>query len=487
MGGQDMEEEKGKCKYEYGEGYGKEKCQHPVFENDLCIFHLPKEDKYEETKQKKFYSFLKEMNNSTNIPYLDFRGIKLQNIDISRDKMVMLLGSKAIIKQIDFGKAEIDNLDCRGMEFKNAIFWKSSIREARFQSCKFGKAFFEGAVFQYAGFGGTVFEKANFSETTWRLAIFSKAKFVKANFNSAKCEQGYLGEMSFSHSRFGDVNFINTYFTNSLNFTRAEVFGKVLFEGRDGRGCFANSCVFNDMSFKDDGKIVFDKTNLYSSVFYDTDLSRLEFKDVTWYVPAKQWPKRQASLRIEFEPLFLKDCDIKQDYSKIGDNYRQLVLNYERKREFLVAEQFHIGEMEIRRKQKGERIKSPFWRILREWFNEYNLYRILNNYGTSYWQAFWVQLAMFAVFSGIFLLSGFDVVGERTVNYNFGWGAPSWLEIWHDLKEAIRFTLSILPFQRSMRYEPYGILTEIYKVLAVLVFSSQFALLLLAVRRRFKR
>ncbi|MCE5271312.1 hypothetical protein LLH00_08500, partial [bacterium] len=171
------------------------------------------------------------------------------------------------------------------------------------------------------------------------------------------------------------------------------------------------------------------------------------------------------------------------DYTKIAENYSQLVINYERKRDFPSAEQFHIGEMECRRKQKGEKVKSPFWRKLREWCNEYNLYRILNNYGTSYWQAFWVLLCMFLAFSGIFLMSGFEVVGEKPVNYNWGWGLPSWV----DFKEALRFTLSILPFQRSMRYEPYGLLTEIWKVAAVLVFSSQFALLLLAVRRRFKR
>ena len=79
------------------------------------------------------------------------------------------------------------------------------------------------------------------------------------------------------------------------------------------------------------------------------------------------------------------------------------MLNYERKRDYETAESFHIGEMEMRRKKRGR-------------LNVYSFYRLLSNYGTSYWQGFNILVLMLLLFSGIFLLTGFKP-SNRNIGY----------------------------------------------------------------------
>ena len=313
---------------------------------------------------------------------------------------------------------------------------------------------------------------------------FSGAEFdvKKTSFSIARFQQNihFVGTIFYQQANFGGTifekrtDYSQAVFHETAYFSCATISGECKFDGKGAEGTFLSDCDFTEIKFGERGKLIFEKVNLSKASFLDTDLTNVVFRDVTWYKPPKdKWykllfkPKRECALWDEFKPL---KKDEQRDYSKIAENYSQLVINYEKKRDFPTAEQFHIGEMECRRKQIGG-------------FNEYSLYKWLSNYGTSYWQAFFVLIFMLFAATGVFLISGFKVVEGRTINYNWGWGIASWV----DIKEAFRFTLSILPFQRGMHYEPYVLWTEIWKVVAVLVFSSQFALVLLAVRRRFKR
>ena len=58
--------------------------------------------------------------------------------------------------------------------------------------------------------------------------------------------------------------------------------------------------------------------------------------------------------------LNCSSVDLIKEADEIAENYRQLVLNYEHKRDYDTAEDFHVGEMEMRRKKKGVKEKWPW-------------------------------------------------------------------------------------------------------------------------------
>jgi len=204
--------------------------------------------------------------------------------------------------------------------------------------------------------------------------------------------------------------------------------------------------------------------------------------------------RKQHALWDEFRPL--EDWEAGREYGKIAENYSQLVINYERKRDFETAEDFHVGEMEMRRKRKGLRAKRGWKRVIREWLNSYSVYRILNNYGTSYWQGVLVLVGMILIFSLAFLFSGFEPTKEyledsyRVINYDLTLDSSRWTPLTQSLSDywkAILFTLSIMTFQRERFFEPVGDLSRLWLFISVFGLTTQLAMVVLAVRRRFKR
>jgi hypothetical protein len=198
------------------------------------------------------------------------------------------------------------------------------------------------------------------------------------------------------------------------------------------------------------------------------------------------------------------------DYEKVAENYRQLVLNHEAKRDFDTAEDFHIGEMEMRRKKKrkpaedkaaeaesrGVKMLWHWWGTIREWTNGYSIYKLLSNYGTSYLQGFLVLGVLLALFSGIFLFTGLRPSKEHVgslpaIDYELclhtACQHTSWQQKVSDYASAFLFTLSLLTFQKERPYEPANRWTQFWVYIAVFLLTGQTALVLFAIRRRFKR
>jgi len=119
----------------------------------------------------------------------------------------------------------------------------------------------------------------------------------------------------------------------------------------------------------------------------------------------------------------------------------------------------------------------------------------LSHYGTNYWQAFGVLLLMLLIFSGIFMLSGFKTLTptgdiESVVNYNISFNPSNWASFGNwlsDLGQSCLFTLSILTLQKGGFYAPAGGWSQFWLFFATIAFYAQAALLLLAIRRRFKQ
>jgi uncharacterized protein YjbI with pentapeptide repeats len=200
---------------------------------------------------------------------------------------------------------------------------------------------------------------------------------------------------------------------------------------------------------------------------------------------------REAALWDEFYNVI----DISEkSYEKIAENYRQLVLNYEKRREYDVAENFHFGEMHMRRKRKEA---SRKWWMPARWINGHSIYGLSSSYGTSYRRALLIFAIIFIVISIAFQYSGYQIIDPksdavvRTIEYEVlhkqDYQTVSFRRWLTDFGQSLMYTLSLITFQKGDLYRPLGELSRLWLSLGTLVLAGQAALFFLAIRRRFKR
>jgi len=183
-----------------------------------------------------------------------------------------------------------------------------------------------------------------------------------------------------------------------------------------------------------------------------------------------------------------------KDYEKIAENYRQLVLNYEKKHDYDTAENFHFGEMHMRRKAKEA---TRRWWIPTRWVNGHSIYWLSSAYGTSYRRALLILIAIFFLIATAFLYSGFQIIDPnpgtavRTIEYGVlnkpGYQKVSFYQWLKDYGHAALYTLTTVTFQKGDYYRPLDGVSKLWLSLGTLAFAGQAALFFLAVRRRFKR
>lgn len=425
----------------------------------------------------------------------DFKRSKLENIAFFLEAKFKKKAFfyEATFKEATFDKTIFDEADFRKTTFKKGASFNESQfeKKASFREATLNEAFFYKAILNDVDFSMAKFENlAFFYETTFKKAVFAGASFKDANFGGAQ----FKNQTYFQFTTFKDATFPGATFMKRAIFSGVTFKNNALFISKGKDGCFKKECDFRQVDINKDANIVFEKTNLKKANFTDTDLELIKFRDVDWHEPQKGWPRREKALYDEFRD---PDKGEKQDYSKLAENYCQLVLNYERKRDFDSAEQFHIGEMEVRRKSIGAGAKTDTGRRFWELCNTYNVYRFLSNYGTSYWLAFsWILLFLF-LFSLSSLYTGFVQISKETdkrseiIEYNAGSDINhqpvSFCQWCADLREACSYSLSIITFQRSRFYEPEGLASRYLLSIATIFFYGQLSLLLLAIRRRFKR
>lgn len=473
-------------------------CGREIFKtDDKCVFHSFISNKNEEFL-KSLNDYLKEVEQDGRLSDYDFSGFFFLH-PVSFEQMIFS-------KPVYCFKARFDGgVNFFGTKFQDYVdFSKSTVGNVNFSECVFERtAIFSEVAFRGGvDFSNTEFkEKADFSQTgfTGYTADFERAKFYgEVNFKEAHFEPVCLfGEVifldkaefvkarfnktaSFAHATFRsrgffagakfeqEANFGWTVFEGEVSFFGVNFAQKAFFIGDNNSHCFKKECDFRLLFLSGDAKVVFEKTNLSKTRFLDTNLEGINFRDVEWCKEGK----RKSALWDEFRPIEEGE-EKERNYEKIAENYRQLVLNYESKRDFDTAEDFHVGEMEMRRKKRGPGVKWPWLRWLREQLNTYNFYRILSNYGTSYVQALIVLGIFIMFFSAIFFSVGFRPVSEGVPELNFG--------------RAILLTLSVVTFQRERFYEPIDDWGRFWLYFSVFVLTAQVALLLLAIRRRFKR
>jgi hypothetical protein len=460
-------------------------------------------------------------------------------------------------------------------------------------SCVFGGAkfvdsanFSEAVFMQDADFFGVSFSKtAEFVNTTFKQgAVFARATFaLDANFFEATFEQDagfyfatFTQEASFPNAmftrganflsatftqdaRFDDARFIRDTFFASSEFRGPAIFGGALFKELSdfSKAKFFGPVEFLRTKFPDDPRgvndkpgpvfsrtkffkpeeVVFYRTYLGQALFHFCDVTRINFSDVTWR------KRRRSGKRMAFEEeVDLEHSDAEAikptEGSRDGRNrvliaelYQQLKKNYDDRRDYWTAGDFHYGEMEMKR--LSSRRENPLLRWLKARLGLVAWYKYASEYGESYVRPAWILGLVLLAFGLSYPIAGLrydsareslpavnapaepvdadtyaegEITRQDVINasgrpevivltyrnpISISGAEQGQVGIWrgrlrlvgHSLLAAILVPL----FQRDLVYEPAYPWGRVLAVLEIALTSTLFALFLLAVRRQFRR
>lgn len=342
-------------------------CSHEVFEvsgvapsqEGFCIFHLPKIPQSGENeaqvreKLKAFQEGIDKIFKETSAAEIDFRGFNFPRFKFDED----------YIFPVDFSYCVFsDDTEFMGISFEESVLFNGTE--------------FDGNInFHYTKFKGYAgFQKARFSKNVdFHRALFhSSVSFSGAQFKTASFYEVTVGErfgddinyeeLPRPYASFADVMFVesilfdDTYFEGEAYFNGSTFQGEAHFVADKG-DVFGDYCDFRKVILTKDSNLTFFRANLSRTSFHDTNLEHIIFRDVKWASATTKWQKliRGSSYILWDEVRPLQGMRDWHDDAKTTENYRQLVTNYEGKRDYNAAEYFHVGEMEMQRKEVGER------------------------------------------------------------------------------------------------------------------------------------
>lgn len=359
---------------------------------------------------------------------------------------------------------------------------------------KLPREYAKDVYFSAAGFSGTVdFVLAAFLGA----AVFNRATFSGvAHFIGAE----FSGAANFSEAVFsGEADFIEAEFSGAADFSLAKFSGAANFDAEGNKDrMFLDEANLTTCSLLLPEKIKFRKVSLANCRFLETDMSQVQFIDVTWAKKPKfvKWlPRRKAvhdEVSISDNWFKWLRCKIKREkeppkpeYNLIAQLYRHLQANYINNYRYTEASDFYVGEQEMMRKAKGSG-----WMVWRRWVCTNFVYKWISYYGESFILPLaWLAVTLFG--SALYLL--LDGINPSS--------SPSGAEINYDLCAEGEFfllnsaywqvfvrNLSFVTFNRAdvsrslPEWYQLGIVTLENIVVVVLV-----TFFVLALRRRYKR
>jgi hypothetical protein len=355
-----------------------------------------------------------------------------------------------------------------GVEFQNAKFAK--------------KALFLGATFA----GSTYFSDMTFGEAS---------DFTSANFMHGAVFTGstLIGPAIYSHAAF-----VDTGDWSEAEFRDRADFRDTSFTLGDKE---SPSAVFSLARFYKPGEIVFEDVDLDRAVFFNCDVSQV------WFKPSVNWGRRprQGQLAVfeetasnEVAEDYSFQVEGKRNYRAIAQIYRQLKKNYDSRLDYWTANEFHFGEMEMKR-LAGPTDGRLLW--LRRWWHR-NLsfvawYKYASDYGNSYGKPLAWLFGVLVAAALLFPITGLELkqaisTSSARVTYSCVWNRQdSWTNnFWTEAKLIGKSGITAIDtatFQRTPEYTPVYPRGRVVAIFETLLTSSLFALFLLAIRRQFRR
>lgn len=366
-----------------------------------------------------------------------------------------------------------------------------------------------------ADFTQFVFSRANYRERTFtaecvfRDATFTQfVRFYRSTFKQSASFQGtkFMQTADFIAVTFAqNTNFSAATFTQMVSFARAQFLGPAEFRRthfRQDREALPGP-IFSLARFSKPDAVIFYRTYLGQALFHNCDISKLNFSSV-------EWRRRKGSRkRMVFEEVVnleapgdlkpARDRPDERDYGLIAELYQQLKKNYDERKDYWTAGDFHYGELEMKRLASRRRNEVLRWFVqhlrLVAW------YKYASHYGESYVRPglwFFAVLLLFALL--------YPVVGLRydPAKDHTGKGpSPDAIVLsYADPKQpnvgpiearlrlfgsSLLTSLEIAAFQKEPAYQPVYPWGRVFTLVEMLLTSTLATLFFLAVRRQFRR
>lgn len=516
-------------------------CGRSVYKDGLCIFHIDKltSDAGEQERRKNDFSEainteIEKAKSASPDFELDWRGARIPTVDLKNKifpRPVLLTaaqfeGPLKLTNCQFFGNLNVDYTNFHG-EKKNitiktcvfhgeANFWFAKFgnnpviedcvfeKQVKFQHCQLTAPDFSGNRFK----DGVAFPMANFSGTCdFKLCHFHGDIDFQSIIPDNDAAFDFRNSLVAGKFKFGAGEGQDTISLKRLDFSSTEIN-----EGTSlmFMGISPAESDFQVIALREKINVSFVDSSLISTLFLNTNIEKLNFINVTWPRYGTRYGLiSEAFLKEKISEFsrgsHVADTDRELLLSRVeenSENYRQLVRNHEIKRNFSMAEDFHVGEMEMQR-QKGQirGLKySGVMRKLTSW-NDFSIYKILSRYGTSYTRSLAVLSVIILLMSFLFLWTGLtkancgtsqhSVNSSCRIGFSFivpaGGGTIAPAEWLKEYSSALLFTLGVATLQKDTLYKTDTYWGELLRIFTILLVPGQAALTLLAVRRRFRR
>jgi hypothetical protein len=308
-------------------------------------------------------------NDKTNFSDVSFNDFNMENIDfldrINFFKCVF--NENTNFSKITFGDSV--NFEeakfIKEVSFSNVIFksksnlynttfnMETSFTESTFKE----KVNFKNTKFpqkEKIDFSGTIFEKdVNFSEKCFNEVKFEQARFEGgADFSNVTFNK----DTKFSFCTFkGNTSYFINISANSKEFTfnGSQFLSKIIFandnflpDGKPREEIFKNSIVdFSNINLEPSKSLCFRNADLSHCKFLNTDLRETEFTNVLWEFNEKKTVNTRKERTRIYDEISSKTA---LPYEKLEKLYRDLKINYENRKDFFQAGEFHISEKEMK-------------------------------------------------------------------------------------------------------------------------------------------
>jgi hypothetical protein len=317
--------------------------------------------------------------------------------------------------------------------------------------------------------------------------FFDEAIFLRplSFWNVTFSQAAYFLETEFH----GLVNWKRCRFVEGAEFWRTKFVPE--YEG-------SPSAVFTVASFAKPTGISFNEVDLSRVLFHGGDVSEVRFTS------SARWGGTLKRRAVIFEEMISLDQEWskllqingERDYRAIAQIYQQLKKNYDSRLDYWTANEFHFGEMEMKR--LAAPTNGPFLR-LRRWLyprlSMVALYRYASDYGNSYRKPMLWLIGILLLFAALLPLPRIGLKRQgaiQTETYASVWRTGgSWTpNLWAEARltgKSVITSVDAATFQKSADYVPAYPWGRVLAILETLFTSALFALFLLAIRRQFRR
>jgi hypothetical protein len=356
-----------------------------------------------------------------------------------------------------------------------------------------------------------VFPKCDFSETTFpqKVSFYSATftgdvSFIAAGFAKMAVFVGttFLGEANFSRAEFQDEAMFtgstfarDTYFGltifkkpvrfDSVRFLAGAHFRESVFLQDEQRRACAD---FSFAQFEKPDSVIFFRVDLGRTLFRQCAVSRITFSQV-------EWPRRSNGKKMVFEESLVSssaevnDSRNERDWLLVGELYQQLKRNYDNRKDYWTAGDFHYGEMEVTRLSTPHR--NPILRWLHRNVGLVAWYKYASEYGESYVRPAVRLLIMMIVLAFVYPVPGLRDANGQVFAYSDLFQSSTAHSVVGMLiglfAKGLLTAFEVASLRRELLYEPIGAGGHLLAIVEVLLTSTLLSLFLLALRRQFRR